>query len=230
MTRRRKIAITLLALIAILFFFRHRLLTAIGNGLVRGDQAPPTADIMVIGGDGATPKMLAWLAAHDDAKLLLVDKPAPRVVQVGATVSDAQRRREISKAAGVPEARIEILVGTTMRQVRPVQAMQTWLSRHPQRRIHVLCDQFASRGLRRAIDRRVDPAVVGQVTLEPLVDRRYDVGDWWTTRLGIRAVFDSYLGLGRAVLGLGAPEPPSYLSPDQYEEAFLHSLNVPVPG
>ena len=222
--RTGKILIGLFCIGFILLVLRRPILTTIASALVRPDGVPISADIMAIGGDGASKEMLAWLQEHEDAKLLLVRTPDPRVVQIGASVSDAQRRLAISKTSGVPEDRIEILIGKTMRAQRPVQAMQTWLSQHPERRIHVLCDQFQSRGLRRAVNRTLRPEHAARITLAALIDRRHAVDDWWTTRLGVRAVFDAYLDLTRSLLGWGSPEPPRYLTPDQYEQAFLNSL------
>jgi hypothetical protein len=184
------------------------------------------ADILVIGGDGASRAASVWLAEHPAAKLLLAAKPPPRVVQVGATVSEAERRVALAKSAGIPEDRIEILMGTNIRHIRPVTLMGQWLNKNPERRIHVLCDQFQSRGLRRAAESSLHSATASRITLGTLVDQRFSVDDWWRTRLGIRAVFDAYLGLTRSVLGLRSPEPPDYLTPDQYEQAFLDSLQL----
>jgi hypothetical protein len=224
-SRRRPIVIALISIGLLLFVLRQPIFRYIGAALVHEDPIVAGADVLVISGDGASREALLWLAKHADAKLLLADKLPPRVVQIGAAKSAAERRREISRAAGISADRIEILIGDSMRMIRPAQNIETWLTAHPQRHVIVFCDQFGSRGLRRSLNRQLAPALASRVSVQPLPDRRYLVHDWWTTRLGLRAVFDAYLGWTRSVLGLRAPEPPTYLSPDQYEAAFLRSLD-----
>lgn len=225
-SRRRKWVLVLVCVGVCLYLLRGPILRRIAAGLVCSDPVPAAADIMALGGDGASDVALAWLADHADAKLLLAEKPPPRVVQIGATGSEAERRRALAESAGVPVERVEILMGTLMRRIDPVGAIEAWLSDHPDRQIHVLCEQFSSRGLRRAVDRRLSLQLAQRVSLQPLADRRFGIDNWWHTRLGTRGVLDAYLGLTRAVLGLGPPEPPAYLSPEQYEQAFLRSLKL----
>ncbi len=161
-----------------------------------------------------------------NAKLLLADKLPPRVVQIGATQSDAERRKQLSRQAGVAEHRIEIIVGRSMRAIRPVQSASQWLTDHPDRRVQILCSEFSTFGLRRMIDRNLAAELSQRISIQPLPDRRYSVKNWWRSRLGQRDVFQAYLGLTRSVLGLYPPEPPAYLSPDEYEQAFLRSITT----
>ena len=223
--RKSPIVIALVSLGVLIFVLRQPILRFIGRSLVHADPIVSGADVLIISGDGASREALLWLAKNANAKLLLADKLPPRVVQIGAAKSDAERRRELCRAAGISADRIEILIGDSMRMIRPAQNIESWLTAHPQRRVIVFCDQFQSRGFRRSLNRQLAAALAARVSVQPLPDRRYLVRDWWTTRLGLRAVFDAYLGLTRSALGLRSPKSPKYLTPDQYEEAFLRSLD-----
>lgn len=110
--------------------------------------------------------------------------------------------------------------------IRPVQSASQWLTDHPDRRVQILCSEFSTFGLRRMIDRNLAAELSQRISIQPLPDRRYSVKNWWRSRLGQRDVFQAYLGLTRSVLGLYPPEPPAYLSPDEYEQAFLRSITT----
>lgn len=220
----RRRAIAFLAVCAAMFIFHSRILTAIGAQLVYQDPQPEDADILAISGDGSLDEVLTWLRQHDQSRLILVERPPPRVVQIGAAQSDADRRRQLSEAAGVASERIEILSAESFRQVHPMRIMAKWLTHNPTRNLYVLSDQFHSRRLRLEINRQLPQSQSSRIMIQPLPDRRFGVIDWWHSRLGVRSVFAAYVGWVRTWLGLRAPDPPPYLSPDEYEEQFLASI------
>jgi hypothetical protein len=195
------------------------------RGLVHADPPMTDADVLPLSGDNAMGEAIKQLVNCQPACLLLVEGAPPRTVQVQAKQSSSSRRQQLSIAAGIEPQRIVVLTAES-RPLYPLQVIEAWLRAHPQRRLRVLQDEFSSRQLRVTLDRRLDPALSQRIAIQPLPDRRYSIGKGWINRLGVWRVFDAYLSLARSLLGIRSAEPPRYLSPDEYEQAFLDSLGL----
>lgn len=215
-----------LVLIGIGLYWMHEpILTGVARFLVHQDPLPPQADVVVIGGEGAPQVAFSWLSDHRQSKLVIAEKPPPRVVQIGATVSMAERLRQVSSAAGIAENRIEIRFGKSMRHINVVRITADWLRTDPDRKALVICDQFHSKLLRGNFATALGKSGASRVAIHPMPNPNFGIDDWWQNRLGVRTVFNAYLSFGRRILGLYPPEPPPYMTPDEYEQAFLDSLH-----
>ena len=233
-SRRRFLAWPILLGSAAFVFAFPLLAHSLGSLLVHLDEPKIHGDVVVVGGDDASALATHWLQEHPDSRLLVFKRPDPRVVQIGAADSDDDRiLREVSKASDIDPDRIIVLPGQSMRDVHYGRLICRWLAEYPERGLTILCDEFQSRSWRLRLDHHLAPDAAARVYIEPLKDRRYSAQEWWKSRLGMRAFFSAMIGLTRSKFSIQSSEPPKYLSPEEYEAAFVASLQKearPIPA
>jgi hypothetical protein len=151
------------------------------------DDAPRTADhLFVYSGDGRFGNAADAYRRGEAKTILVLDRPATRLVRLGILSSRADEcRRELGRR-GVPEDAIVLIPGAASTPWQTARCLGGWLREHPQQDVLVLCDRFASGDLRYAMS-RVLGAEPQRVILQALADRRYDEASWWRSRTGWRA-------------------------------------------
>ena len=89
-----------------------------------------------------------------------------------------------------------MLDGESDTRSRIAAALAAWLAEHRDQKVKVLCNRFTSRTWKIVLERTVEPALAGQISIVPLPNRRYDETDWWRSKKGTVAVVNNYIILG----------------------------------
>jgi hypothetical protein len=132
-------------------------------------------------------------------------------------------RRELL-ARHVPPEAVTVLRGEPCNDWATAGALAAWIGDHPGRCVLLLCDQFHSGQMRRAMDAALEPKAAAAVHVSALPNRVYDDTNWWTRRGGCRTFGEEWLlRLQSRPQGGDAVETWTK-SAAEYERDFLQSL------
>ena len=164
------------------------------------------------------------MARKPDRRILLVVPPPSRLEETGVLPSfESLSRRELD-ARGVLGDSLTILRGTQRSDWATAHALGDWLDKHPGAAVTLLCDQFRSAYVRRALDAALEPAAAARVQVRALPGRRCDQTNWWQSRIGFQAFGRGWLILLHGLwYGVNAAE-PSTKDADAYERDFRAGL------
>jgi hypothetical protein len=236
MTARRKWRIAVLAVVvAAVWLFHAPLLRGLA-GLLIVDQPTDDYDCVCISSWGYYPNgdrcydVAAELYRRKPSCRILLVAPAPnRLAQIGATPSfESMSRRELL-ARHVSQEAVSVVRGEPWNDWATARALAGWMSDHPGHGVLLLCGQFHSGQMRRAMDAVLEADAAASLHVRALPDRNYDDTNWWTRRCGYRAFAGSWmLRLQSRTDGCDAAKPPEKKA-DDYERDFLHALPENTP-
>jgi hypothetical protein len=173
--------------------------------------------LVIAGGDGRFDVAAAWVREDPQRRIVLIQGRPERVVELGILpAGEAVARRELAKRQ-VPEERIELISVGDRKDGDPLCLLAAWMEEHPDLRTAVLCERFASRGLRLRIDAAATRAVAGRIDTWALPDRRYDEHNWWRSRTGVRQLVLNSIALAYTWCQNGSDHAPETLNVEQYE-------------
>ncbi len=189
------------------------------------DQREGEVDSVVIaGGDGRFDVAAGWVRGDPKRRIWLVQGRPDRLVELGILPSgEAVARRELA-ARAVPEERIERITGSDRDGWDTRYLLVDWLAEHPDIRVAVLCDRFASRDARLRSDTVAPAEVARRIDIWALPDRRYDEHNWWHSRTGIRELVLKSIALAYTWCQGGPTEEPTGLTVEQYEERIWRAV------
>jgi hypothetical protein len=172
------------------------------------DDAPRTADhLFVYSGDGRFDRAVDAYRGGNAKQILVLDRPATRLVRLGILPSRAEEcRRELARR-GLPDGAVSIIPGAASNPWQTARCLGAWLREHPRDDVQVLCDRFASGDLRYVMSRVLNAAERERIVLRPLADRRYDEASWWQSRAGWRAAVEAACEMAYDRLRGEAPGP-----------------------
>jgi hypothetical protein len=161
---------------------------------------------------------------------VLIVAPSPsRLEEIGVTPSfESLSRRELS-ARGISDESLTILHGKHGGDSATARAIAGWLGQHPDATVTLLCDQFRSAYVRRALDAVLDPAMAARVHIHPLASRRCDQTNWWKSRAGFRAFGTGWLVYLHGLWYGGKTAEVATKNADGYERDFLEHLRERTP-
>jgi hypothetical protein len=239
MQRKRKWRIVALAiLVAAACIFHVPLLRGLA-GLLIVDQPADDYNCVCIAAWGDNPNGdRCYNAAADlfhqksSCRVLLIAPEPNRLDEIGVMPSFAAMSRRELGARGVPHEAVSVVRGERFNDWATARTLAAWLRDHPGNSVVLLCGQFHSSQLRRALDAVIEPADAASVRVRALPSRRYDDTNWWTCRPGFRAFGGSWLLKFQGWLGGGDAAQTPERSADDYERDFLHALpeNTPHVG
>ena len=175
----------------------HRsILVAVASGLVV-DQRPTSActHIAVWGGDKRFDVAADLIREDPSRKILHLGSSYSRLEEHGVLPPVVERDRQQLQSRGVPEQAIELRGARVNNMWEMVAELDRWLGEHPEAAVVVLSDRFGSRRLRDQLDDVLSPEDADRVSLWALTDRRYNEGDWWHTRRGVKQFVNTSLDL-----------------------------------
>jgi hypothetical protein len=236
----RRTSIILLAMLAAAIVSvgaLHRQILRATAGALIVDQQAAEFDwlcLMPLGGlhvegDDACPIAARLCREMPSRRVLLVEPPAMRIVQVNAVPSFRVNMEKDFQRYDIPWSAVEMLPIASERDQVKVEALGAWLERHPQSRVQLLCDRFRSRCWRMLLDKQLTPDQAGRVSLRALPQQEYDETNWWRKRSGIRDLMLESL----AILYTWSPwkdgEARLPSDPEGYERRFLECLQERKP-
>ncbi len=217
-SRRRWLRRLLFALILVgaVYLARGPLLHGAARLLIVEDPPQEVDALVLLDGDHLY-ETTALLYRNDVSKhVLLIQVPPTRLERMGIMPDPITvARRELTNG-GVPESAVEVLATDKPGDWNRARRLRDWLNEHPDARVCVLCDRFNSRRTRYVFDHELG-ALSARVHWRPLTDRRYDERNWYQSKLGAVAFFDSYLSLAHVWVYGDAVGDREEWDPDQYQ-------------
>jgi hypothetical protein len=170
------------------------------------------------------------LHAQKPRSRVLIVAPSPsRVEEIGVTPSfESLSRRELA-ARGILGESLTILHGKSCGDSSAARALAGWLGEHPGATAALLCSQFRSAYVRRALDAVLDPATAARVYIRPLSDRNCNQTNWWKSRAGFRAFGTNWLVYLHGLWYGGKTAELATKNADGYERDFLDNLRERTP-
>ncbi|HWB10154.1 MAG TPA: hypothetical protein VG826_13070 [Pirellulales bacterium] len=176
--------------------------------------------LFVYSGDGRFARAAEAYRNGEAKQVLVLDRPASRLVRLGIVASRADEcRRELTRR-GVPGDAIVLISGTADNPWQAVHCLGAWLKDHPGESVRMLCDRFASGDLRYVMSRVLGANERQRVAIQALADRRYDESNWWKSRWGWHAAMGATCELAYDRLRGEDPRP----GPEFDIEAFERTL------
>jgi len=168
-------------------------------------------------------------AQKPDSRILIVAPSPSRVEETGVMPSfESLSRRELG-ARGVSGESLTILHGKSYNDSATARAIAAWLGEHPSATVTLLCDQFRSAYVRRALDAVLDPPAATRVHVRALPGRRCDQTNWWKSRGGFLAFGTNWLIYLHGLWYGGKTAEPAMKNADGYERDFLENLRERTP-
>lgn len=181
------------------------------------DQRYASVDGLVIAsGDGRYDLASAWVHGAPHRRVLLIHDRPERIVELGIQPSTAELARRELVSQRVSDEQIEV-ISTKSGNWNLFGLLADWMEEHPDTRVAVLCERFASHDMRLRIDAVVASDAARRIDIWALPDRRYDEHNWWRSRTGIRQVVLRSIAFAYTWCQGGASDPPETLTIEQYE-------------
>jgi hypothetical protein len=209
----------------LLAVFHPLVLRGCARLLVVDQPLPPSATHVLLRGGDRQFDRAAELLASGRCRGVLIQAGLPdRLAYLGILPTWTELcRRELGQR-GVPDERLTVQETAGQRSWDGARALGDWLTQHPDARLIVLVDRFASGELAYILRQTLRPEHAARVALCALPDRRYDETNWWRSRTGLKAFLGSVLS-GVTVRLCGEQRRPPYdPDPDVYEKRVLRSL------
>jgi hypothetical protein len=219
--RRRRWTVAVCSLLVVIVFHAPLLRLAV-SPLVDGDE-PRAADyLFVYSGDGRFDRAAEAYRCGDATRILVLDRPATRLVRLGILRSRAEECRHELARRGVPEESVLLIPGAANTPWQTARCLEAWLRDNPRHDVRLLCDRFASGDLRYVMSRILGADERQRVAIEGLADRRYDNTNWWRSRAGWRGTGGAACELAYDRLRGEDPDPrPSQeFDPQAFERAL----------
>ena len=159
-------------------------------------SGPPTEfnHVLVIGGDQCF--MRAAHMGRDRRLRYLIPRWQPgRLVRRRLLPSRSDIARRHLLMHGVDETDITPLTTTVGSVDHLMQIVGQQLADNRNISIGILCDVFQARRLQAIKERILKPSHADRVTIVGLTNRNYARNNWWQSKLGLLAVFHSYIDL-----------------------------------
>ena len=217
LSRRRLALFGCAALLALAAALHAPLLTAAARVLVVDQSGTPATHLVLLGGDSRHDRAAAFLRENPAGRILLIEEVPDALVEHGVVPAAHVLDRRALAERGVPERAIEQLGSPAANDWQAMRRLGRWLADHPDARVAVLCDRFASRRLRIVVDAVLPPDAARRVSLRPLANHQYDETNWWRGRVGARQFVYAWLHLAYQRLRGEPPPRPATWDPDRYE-------------
>jgi len=209
------------AFVAAIVVAHQYLLSGIAGWLVSEDRDPEGTWGLVVDGDRCS-SVAAGLVQQGTLKhVLLISSPPGRLQQIGVLPAwDNVIRGELLRQ-DVPATVIETLHPGAEDGWDDAKTLERWLDRHPDQRVLVFRERFASQRQRVIYNRELSPQNRARVAIVALPDRRYDETNLWKGKVGIKAFFRQWFCLScERLVGPRQPRKRS-LTAQEYEDALF---------
>jgi len=219
----------LIALLLIGFFawlFSPLGLHRVGALLVVDEEDSDFDCVLILGGDRRYEEAANLYAAHPEIKILSMRSRPTRIVRLGI-IEDPEvvMCRELEEL-GVTRGAIEIIESGAPNRQGAFSALSGWMRKHPESRIRVLCDRFASRRVRYVLDSVLDRQEAERIAISALEDRRFSEVDWLKSRKGAKRLAFAYLRLAHSWCWSEPYEPPPEWDVAKYEGSLRSKFVV----
>ncbi len=164
-------------------------------GLITAGSFQSADAVLVLDGDGCFEEAARLYHQGEVQKALLIKYRTNRLVQLGIVPPPESLARNELEKLGVPASAIELIGNDVKSNWDAARAARDRVDGKDESRLVVLCSEFGSRETRWIYSKVLDRDQASRVRLKPLRDRRYDEFNWWHSKQGVLAVFNSYVGL-----------------------------------
>lgn len=211
-----------LAVVVILWFFRRPILSGAAWPLIVDDRSEDKDFdcVWVHRSADRAYEVAAKLYQERPSRRIVVIEPQPsRLVRLGILPSDevVLRRELAARGAGMPEGAVLVIGRGSRTAWQGARQLAGWLQQHPKARVLALVSRFQSARLRSILDAVLGADDAQRVWILALPDREYDEGDWWQSRMGVKAFMFAWLGRVFTSWAGEPEEPPALLDPDSFD-------------
>lgn len=191
-------AAVLVAVIALAWAARWRLLALAGTLLVDADPTARADVIFLLNGDLDTrPAAAAELWKKGLAPAVAIARSeSSRAVEMGLVPNVTDLAVAMLEKLGVPrESIIEIPFPGGVTSTRDeALALRQWLAARPARSVLIVTNAIHTRRARRIFEKALNPGGV-RLMMYGVADRRYRIERWWENEHGFLGVYNEYLKL-----------------------------------
>jgi len=196
----------------------------LAGGLLVVDEPCSDFSHVLLGGGDHRFDIAAELYRKNPSRRLVLIEPCPsRLVRNGIIPSFENICRRELNARGVPNEAVELIPGEARNAWAAARLLRQWISDHPDARLLVLCNRFASRRQRSVLDAVLGPEDAARVFIRGLPDRRYHETNWWQSRCGAREFVFGSLALAYLWCRGEGREDPQQWNPDDYERMLCRT-------
>lgn len=212
--------LTALALAVILWFCRGPILSGAAWPLIVDDRPEDFDCVWVLRSADRGYEVAARLHQERRSRRIAVLEPQPsRLVRLGILPSDevVLRRELAARGAGVPEEAVLVIGRGSRNAWQGARQLAGWLQQHPEARVLALVNRFHSARLRSILDAVLGADDAKRVLILAIPHREYDEGNWWRSRMGVKAFMFAWLGRVYTSWAGEPEEPPALLDPDSFD-------------
>src|SRR5262245_32540511 len=180
------------------YLYRVPILRTAGSVRVSNDGFVPSTRVAIRDGDRRYEAAAGVLAAGRAEGVLIVQEAPTRLQQLGVLpTGEVKDRRELARL-GVPDERIELVLGQARTAWDWTQQLGGWMDRHPGATVLVLVNRFDSRHDRLVLRRVLSAEQFARIRLAALPHREHNERTWWHHKEGVLAFGNRFLALGHA--------------------------------
>ena len=217
--RRRWLAVAVLCLVVAAL---HATILRAAAKLLIVDQTISTRHtVLPLSGDRCYPEAAQRVSSGIAHRVILPQSVPGRLVKMQVLPAHHEIARNTLLSHAVPSGRVVIMTRQACNQWQAARILNEWLHDHPADPVLVLCDRFSSRELDYIYDCEIDSDKRHRVHITALPDRRYDEGNWWRDKMGIKKCFGAAFRLLYARLHGEDISEESALDPEPYENSLF---------
>lgn len=191
----RLLCLLILACFAAIYFSRTWLLCSAAHFLVQEGTNPPRLYIVLWEPDEMASEAAQLTHAFPAMRLVLIEERPRLSERLGGRPDTVERARKYLRHHSVPEQAILVVPGQGRTVWDRAACLRDWLDANPAAEITVLCSRFHGRQLRRTLTKVLGKHEAERLHIVSVRDPLYDETNWWQSKPGALAFFDSYVRL-----------------------------------
>ena len=204
---------TILALV----IFHAQLARGLAVGLVSDQRTGTSTHALVVDGDRCFDEAARLLRTRECQQALCFGWRQKRLETLNVLPDASELSRREFANRSIPDENVVFLRDEPAGPWGVARMLDRWLAEHSGANVVVLCERFDSGLYAYVCDQQVARDRRWRVAIRALPDRRFDEGNWWKCRLGIRCFFGAALKqLYARLRGEDAVHTIDY-DPDRYE-------------
>jgi len=221
---RRRAALILAAVAALVLLFHRPMLRAAGRWLIAEEELGAAKLLCLRSTDGTLPdgdfgydSVLGLMQSRGLERVILLEPRPRRLVVDGLQKSFVERSQLELERRGVPGSAILVIHSRSRTVWDDARGIRGWLSEHPDERVVLFCSPFEGAARRRVLDCVLGPRDAARARVLGVPNARFDTDSWWRSRTGVKHWMFGALDLAYVWLHGEDREIPEPWDPDQYE-------------
>jgi hypothetical protein len=190
--RRFLICLSLFVLIA---GCHKSILRVLASPLVADDAIGQVDDVLVLNGERYYVTVSQLLRKGKARQVLLLSGSRTLLVETGILLPEFEKARRAISQQGVSPDVIRVLPSETENLWDIADTLSNWLTANPKNSVAIVINRLESGKAQLVLQSALSPKQKARVRMIAIRDSRFDETNWWTSRLGIKAVLENYLRL-----------------------------------